>query len=151
MQNKRGQFYLIASIILLAIIIGIAGVSNYIEKKESIKINYVKDELESESEEVLEYKITNGDDVVEDFLDKYTSYAEEEGREFYFAFGEQGSIEGYKYSEDGREDLDIEVAEEKIKVSVHEELYEFDLNIGYNFYFVIFQELGGEKYVATNE
>ena len=54
MRQKRGQFYLIAALVIIAVIIGYAGISNYLEKKESIKLYNLGEELGIESENVLD-------------------------------------------------------------------------------------------------
>ena len=43
-----------------------------------------------------------------------------------------------------------ELTGNKIIVTIEEIEYTFKLKLGENFYFVIFQEIGGEQYVITN-
>ncbi len=45
LRNKRGQFYLIADIIIIAAIIGYAAVSKYLGKTESVKLYNLGEEL----------------------------------------------------------------------------------------------------------
>jgi len=59
MRQKRGQFYLIAALIIIAVIIGFAGISNYIQKKEVIKLYDLGEELGIESQNVLDFGTYN--------------------------------------------------------------------------------------------
>ena len=94
--NKKGQFYLLAAIIIIIVIVGFATVSNYLKKKGTVKLYDIKDELQIESGEVLEYgiseEITDINDLrilIDDFIVKYQEYAGE-GKSLYFIFGNAG-------------------------------------------------------------
>ena len=54
-MNKRGQFYLVAAIVIIAVIVGIAGISNYSKKSEDRELTDLKIELNSEIEKTFEY------------------------------------------------------------------------------------------------
>ena len=57
--NKQGQFYLIAAIIISALIIGVAGVSNYLLKESDFRLNELKEEIQTESSYVMDYALYN--------------------------------------------------------------------------------------------
>lgn len=54
-KNRRGQFYLIAAIVIISVIIGFTSVANYSKKKSSEKINDLRDEMQIETAKILEY------------------------------------------------------------------------------------------------
>lgn len=168
MKQKRGQFYLIAAMIVISLIIGFAVVSNYLEKKQTIKLYDLGEELGIESENVLdygtynEYNDTDMDELIRSFIENYVDYVQE-GIEIYFIFGNWEKITIVKYQEisyyglllDGGytstyiEEEVIENPEKDVVVTINGNTYEFRLKPGENFYFVISQEIGEEQYVVT--
>lgn len=102
--NKSGQFYLVAAIVIIVVIVGFAAVQNYTQKQSSIKLFDVKDELGIEGGKVLDYGTYNAESDAEkeqlilDFANNYSEYAGE-GRNLYFVFGNQEKIYVLKYEE----------------------------------------------------
>src|SRR3989344_1350642 len=174
-MQKKGQFYLIAAIVIIAIILGFAIVQNYVRKSD-VKIYNLKDELGFEGGKVLEYGTFSDDNKIEDFTTLYHKYSKEEGRNLYFAYGNtdtitiatfeeiilggisitlgEGSpkikIEGDAYkkktiSVGGETDIIIKIENEQTGKEVD---YQFNLKPGENFYFVILQNIGEETYIA---
>lgn len=200
MRNTKGQFYLLAAVVIVALIIGFAGVSNYLNKKNQTKIYDVKEELNIEGKDVLEYGILRGEDeieltvtvnnvigetifgsdaIIKHFITIYNLYLESVGEnlDIYYILGNGGDIKAYKIVdvESGSITLDLGVdspdlgvtlitksieeisggdvsrSDGRIQVVIDEIDYDFDLEEGENFYFIISQEVGGEKYVETNQ
>ena len=169
-KQKRGQFYLIAAFIIIAIILGFVVISNYAKSKTTIRLYNLKEDLQIESENVLEYGTYNEfdenqiRDLLEDFTETYSTYVGE-GIDIYFVFGnrEKITVAGYQevtstiYIEDSSMMLTKGeyVSEEfypvgnKVIVTMDGTEYEFKLKPGENFYFVISQEIGGEEHVVT--
>ena len=169
--DKSGQFYLIAAIILAAIIIGIAAISNYSRKATNVRIDDLKEELQIESSNVLDYgtyKESNQAQKYTLFSDFTQAYMDSESgnKDLYFIFGNENNItvKGYQRSPqkvtldsltitEGPGDfiggLNPALEQGKIKMSIGELEYEFEIKPGENFYFVIIQEIEGEKYVVT--
>jgi len=172
-MKKRGQFYLIAAIVIIAIIIGFATISNYYKEKSSVKIYDLKEELGIESGEVLDYGIMNEDinyeELIEHFTTLYDTFAGENS-EIYFIFGNNEKIFAYNYGDitSGTIDVDIggkpagleikrrikkdlkpTIGNNKVKVTINNDEREFELKPGENFYFVISQEIGEEQHIIT--
>jgi len=174
-RNKRGQFYLIAAIVIIAIIIGFAAIKNYTQRREIIKLYDLGEELGIESENVLDYGTYNGlnEDEMEvlltSFVQGYASYTSE-GKNLYFLFGNWKKInfiayqdlnttiyvdigEGVKLIEPG-EAYEFTPSEGKaiydVEVIIEDLTYDFALEYGENFYFIISQEIEGEQYVVTS-
>jgi len=154
-KNRRGQFYLIAALVIISVIIGYAGISNYLAKKESIKLYDLGEELGIESENVLDFGTYNEfnesemETLLREFVETYAAYIEE-GIEIYFIFGDADEITvvGYKELEEVPF-ISAEIIEKKVIVTINGIEYEFKLKKGENFYFVISQEIEGEQYVVT--
>ncbi len=173
--NKRGQFYLLAAIIIIVITIGFAAISNYSKKNTSTKIYDLGKELEIESMRILDYGTYSSLNEVqmvrllEGFIEAYSNYGEVE--KIYFIFGNTESITVIGYQELITEEIQVDVGRgvsplqitegsptsaqyfprgNKVKIIINDVEYEFKLNSGENFYFVIYQEIEGEEYVITN-
>jgi len=174
-MEKRGQFYLLAAVIIIALIIGFAAVSNYVIAAEDQTAYNLREELSIEAREVLEYGVLNRDNIDDysEFLEHFTTAFDQrsEGEEIYFIFGSDAGISAYKYEGENigsisfntgvgqsgisilqRAKQDIQAVKdgEKIVVTIEEDVYEFDLNPGDNFYFIIKTEQGGNKNVIRS-
>ena len=149
MRGKRGQFYLMAAIIIITVIVGFVTISNYSRKKTSVKIYDLGEELGIESQNVLDYGTYTGNDKLSDFLKQYSNYIDG-GIDVYVITGNEDNLQVYKYS-DGVEEQVTDFTEEggKVIITIEETDYQFDLTAGENFYFVILQKIEGEKYVVT--
>lgn len=171
-NQKRGQFYLIATIIIIAMIAGFAVVSNYAKKREVIKLYYSKQELEIESENVLDYGISNNlnenqmQELLENFIRDYVDYAGER-KNLYFIFGDN-EINVMTYQNSFEEEACIKVDDgncnsltaggevqtfvsgNEVTIKTEDSEYIFTLKEGENFYFVISKEIEDEKYVVTS-
>src|SRR3989344_4139149 len=73
-SDKNGQFYLLAAIVIIAIIIGFASVSNYIKNKSSVTVYNLRDELGIEGAQVLDFGTIKGDEVSVIISDTGTEY-----------------------------------------------------------------------------
>ena len=170
--GKKGQFYLITTIIIITIVASLITISNYSRERTNIKYDYLGEELKIESRNVLDYGIKNNENLkefLEDFTRTYSDYSNAENS--YFIFGNKNEITfaGYKRlssgtvfidAGSGNEALNLNAGEynsrnflnpaEDIKVTVDEIEYNFMLKSGENFYFIISKEIDGEKYTFTS-
>ena len=109
--EKSGQFYLIATIIIIAVIIGFVTISNYAQKQDAVKIYDLGEELNIEGENVLDYGIYNGLDkdetaeLLKDFIETYSEYLGED-IEMYLIIGDEESL--IVIGQEGLDDLEIE-------------------------------------------
>ena len=173
MKQKRGQFYLIAAFIIIAIILGFVVITNYAKNKSAIRLYNLKEDLQIESENILEYGTYNEYDegeikeLLTTFTETYSEYIGE-GIDIIFVFGNRETITvaGYQevtstvYIEDSSmiitkgeyssEEFDVSgITGNKVIVTIDGTEYEFKLKPGENFYFVISQEIGGEEHIVT--
>ncbi len=149
-KNKRGQFYLIAAIIVAGLVIGLVGVQNSSQRLESTKVFDVEEELSFESQKVIEYAIdTDGNNILEDFAKDYQKFVGSAINITYIT-GERGNVDVY-YFEDSIQKTMIEGAEEDFVIfTFKKNEYSVNIHKGLNFAFIISEELQQERYVATN-
>lgn len=177
-RGKKGQFYILAAIVIVTLIAGFAAVNNYAQKRSSTQLYDLGDELNIESSKVLDFGVSSNEQdletIIKDFTDQYDEYAGED-REIYFIFGDQSLVKLITYDDvilgnvkiagespifDTIEGKQIAVAEYtpkdcssgnvcKVIIKIGDDAYPFELKPGENFYFVISQELGDEQVVVT--
>ncbi len=156
--NKRGQFYLIAAVVIVGVIIGMASFTNYLVKSKDVRIYDLNKELKLESESVVNYGIIpnhNLDTTLENFTEQYGAYV---GADYnvYFVYGNKQGIKALKYELVPSGSINIagvtlpmtrgevtEVTEAQlgsgqvnVKLSDNKD-YNFNLKEGENFFFII--------------
>ena len=176
MGNKRGQYFLIAAIVIIVVVVSIITVSNYTQRKDVTRLYDLGQELGIESQNVIDYGTYNSQSPSEmntmmlNFISNYRSYIGTD-KNVYFAFGNKNNISviGYQQAAESESvcikidsgDCVPYVGGEKIQeftgagmskaaIVIGDVQYEFKLREGENFYFVIWQRNGGEKNVVTN-
>jgi len=148
-MNKRGQFYLVAGIIIISVIISLIAIANYIQKSQTVIVNDLKEELKIETQKVLEYDIGHAGETMREYGVDYSKHLGS-GIELYFIMGEDPNIRAYKYVNGVETPMDDPaVVDGKIIFTLNEIDYEFDLMSSENFYYLISQEIKGECFVAT--
>lgn len=189
-RNKRGQFFLIGAIIIIAVVASVITITNYTQKQDVTRLYDLGEELGIESQHVLDYGTyselneTELNNLMERFIVNYVEYIKED-KNIYFIFGNKNKINVVGYQDILAEDvivcLDvgehlqeegvIEKAQcvpyqtigetqafskedkgdiQKVTIQIGGDEYQFRLKYGENFYFVIWQEIGGEKHVVTS-
>ncbi len=148
-MNKRGQFYLVAGIIIITVIVSLIAMMNYVQKNPTIIVNDLKEELKIETQKVLDYDISNGQNRIEQYGKDYSNHLGS-GIELYFIKGVDPDINAYRYVNGFETPMDDpEIVDGKIIFTLNETDYEFDLMPSENFYYLISQEIKGELFVAT--
>ena len=170
--DKEGQFYLLTTVLIIAMIGGFILISNFSQKRSDIKFDYLGEELNIESEKVIDYGINNNRDIkalLENFTETYSIYSEAENSYFVFGNREIITLAGYKKLNSGSifinvgsgnqelilnkgvyNSIELINPQENIKVTVNEIGYDFSLKSGENFYFILSKELEGEIYIIRN-
>lgn len=172
-SNKRGQFYLITTIIIITIIASLVVVSNYSNQRSDVKINYIKEEIEIESEKVLDYALKNNKNIkesLENFTKTYSDYSNAEN--LYFLFGNENEITlaGYKKLSSGNifinagfgNEMNFSLNKEEYKstsflnpspsinITIEGIKYQFLIRSGENFYYIMHREINGDIYILSN-
>jgi len=149
-SDKRGQFYLLVSIILIALVISFAAISNYSKTKKSSRVYDLKAELSIEGGKILDYGAISGTYEWDGFTQNFSNYAGND-IEIVYIVGILGSEEVYKYNDLGeKETIDHALNSEIVSLTFEGNDYSFKLKPGQNFYFIISQHLDQEYYVTTN-
>lgn len=102
-MNKRGQFYLVAAIIIIGVVFGLFSTKSYIKTEGemgSVKIYDLSNELKEEGARVIDYGIYNKNKKIDDFVqDVATKYLGEKVQDITFIYGDKGSIQVKRYEE----------------------------------------------------
>lgn len=175
--NKSAQFYLLAAILLVAIIVGFVAVNNYSKNKNPVKVYDLGKELNVEGAKVLDWGTVQEQDlsnIFNNFYKNFSLYAGEGNRQITFILGDKEKICIYTSNTvpTGGESLGGSVIpitkdslsenckpgtckresigdnREKITCTLNSIEYEFELTPGENFYFIISQEINGEQHVV---
>ena len=151
-MKRRGQFYLVAGMVIISLIIGIIAMVNYTKKSQTTIINDLKEELKVETQKVLENEASQGGDPMNQYGLDYSSHLGSE-IELYFITGINPNLEANKYvngvSTSVTNDLTVDEDNNKIIFNLNGINHEFDLMPAENFYYLILQEIKGESFVAT--
>ena len=170
-RGKKGQFYLIAAIVIAIIVFGLVSVSNYakVEKKD-MTIYEAGDELKGETSKVVDYALVKNEDVsgmINNWTELYVLANEGEDVEnWVFVYGnktnstvlvfsktDSGSItlEGaggsFQIITRKTKKLETEFSQEEIIFRLNEQEYKFNLTADKEFLFLI----NKEGYVTNSE
>jgi hypothetical protein len=149
-RNKKAQFYLIATFIVVLLIVGLSLMSNYSSVKRYSAIENLKEELQIERGYVLDYGIYNEknmDIVLNNFTEDFAEYVDEDIT-LYFLYGEEANLTAVKYTGGNPEPVFFEHENGKATIIAGDEEYGFILNKGQNFYYIISRDINGEIYIA---
>ena len=97
-MEKRGQFYLIAAIIIIFVMIGFFVIGNYAQREEkNTKIYDLADELKLETGNVYDYgiyKSAMSSALIENWTDKYYAYSKLSGNieDWIFVYGNESGM-----------------------------------------------------------
>jgi hypothetical protein len=175
--DKKGQFYLIAAVVIIGLIIGFAAVSNTAKKSSYIKVYDLEKEMGIESDMVLEFGIYNQYDdndmslLLEHFSALYNEYSGDDVQ-MYFIIGDFEEINLYEYAQEIGGDItlsgigtgttltiqdtqlvktELEIVEgNKVVIKIGEIEKEFELKQGENFYYIITQNVGEDEIQVSN-
>lgn len=93
--DKKGQFYLLAAVVIITIILGFATVNNMLKRGGDVRLSDTGEELDFESAQVLEYGVVGyaGDtnELIEHFTTSYESYAGA-GKKIIFIIGDSSDL-----------------------------------------------------------
>jgi len=167
-MDKRGQFYLIAALIILTLATGFVIISNKASSVSNYQIQGLKEEIRLESSNIIDYAAYKnlGNSETESMLTNLSNYYinNSQNGNFYFIIGTQSSfvVRAYqRYAENVSIggiawDLGVlEVVHEKsdsgdsIDIKINGTSFSFKINRGENFHFVVSSLNKGQKYVIT--
>jgi len=175
MRGKRGQFYIIAAVIIAIIILSITGLTNYVTVKEEPASFYdLGTNFGQEGPVVVNYGVYNSlviSDVVKRFTDAYSDYMALTGEQEFnlvviYGNNRQATKTTYTRASTGEVETDlgtipvsnaitsvtepIPTGQSSIDVRIQEKDYNFKLKENENFLFVMTTSKGFENYVEEN-
>jgi len=123
--DKRGQFFLLAAVIIVAGIIALASVKTFVSDSNSEDAERVYDlskELGYESSKVIDFGIYNqtyGDALIEDWLDIYTNYTSQRDgvSEWLFVYGNASEVKMINFTAQSQGSVDLSFGDKKISAS----------------------------------
>ena len=153
-KNRKGQFYLIAAILIVVLIAASATIYNYSRKKSSATLYDLGEELGIEGQNIIDYGTaatldTDGiNTLLVNFFQDYANYAGKD-KNLYFLYGDSSAmyVKAYEELDDVSGEYPPNVDGGKVSITVDSFVYQFDLEAGHNFYFVVSQEIEEEKHV----
>ena len=179
MKNKRAQFYIIAALLIVLAVSGLASISTYAIVKQDPKIiSSLSSDLKSEGARIVDYGIYNSQDIsslLNDFTNKeFAPYFLEKVKNsnVLFVYGNQTNLYGTRYNLTDKgtisatiggesewymtgpsiENININLypGQDFLKVNLLNKTFQFELRENEMFYFIIAQEKEGEIYVERN-
>jgi len=179
MKNKRGQFYILAAIILIFIVISLSGVFSYAATTPEPKtIDNLASDLEKETPRIVDYGIYKKEDL-NTLLESFTTsefapyfLQKTETANIVFVYGNKNELNSVQYKEEVTgtvtanigtgvsweivgnyaeiTDLTVNPTDTYVEVEILGQTYRFDLRDNEMFYFLIVHEKEDERYVRRN-
>jgi len=179
-MNKRGQFYLIAAILILIVVAGMIGVKTYVTTTPQPRgIQNIGTELKEESFHVVDYGIyneVNTIDLLNNFTENYSYYflKKTNNANIIFVYGNSSELYAVQYYNASTGSITANIGPgsitswytegqfvnrtkvtynpltKKVQVVMFNKPYEFNIKENEMFYFVIVQEKEGEVYVEKS-
>jgi len=104
-MKKKGQFYLIAAIVIAIVMFSTFSLTNRSSKKEYSIVYDLSDELDLEGNFIEEYGIMNKEDLNEifgNFLNNYSEYIQDPTLDIYFIYGSMNDSGDLVYNQISR-------------------------------------------------
>jgi len=172
--KKRGQFYLIAAVLLIVIVFGLISVGNYTSSSD-IDLSHLVEDLNSESGQVVSYGTywnQDTNELLEDWVANYTTYTQSQGEQgdWIFVYGNASGLNAVTFTEEessisinvggstnsvniqgsGKQKSTINPSGNRdVSIELLGNSYNFDLKEGENFFFILSREEEGERVVLT--
>jgi|SRR3989344_1118699 len=173
-MQKRGQFFLIAAIVIIIILLGLAAVYNSVRtNQEDLRVYDLSEEINYESSQVIQRGIFNSLDEtelaqnVEDLSNTYAKANPESDIIVVYGSGSQVNLLIYNSTQTGEIGIDTgnsgasqaiytrkviilnsEIESGNLTINIGNIPYTFDLRPGQNFYIVLRKDKEDERVIA---
>ena len=178
-MNKRGQFFIIAAIIIILAISGIVTVTTYAIVQPTPKGFFsLSSDLEKEGSKIVDYGIYNEKNLTE-ILEGFTSekfgpyfLQRTDNANVIFVYGNKSDLFAVQYKPEitgtvsatvsreiqwqilgtytDRTEINVQSGDKIVNVTLFDKVYQFELRDNEMFYFLIIKEEEGERYVVSN-
>jgi len=177
--NKKGQFYLVAAILILLSVAGLTTVTTYaVTKSEPRQMKDFSAELKEEGPRIIDYGIVQNENLTNIF-ENFTEYEyapyflkKTQNASIVFLYGNESDFYVSQYNPEytgtisatigggstnwnqvntysNRTKVTVALGD-LLNVTVLNNEYNFDIKTNEMFYFVIVQEAGNERYIEKN-
>jgi len=155
-MQKRGQFYLLTSIIIIGIILSVITLSNVLKKDDVTTLESFAEELDIEAQHVLDYTSLNPQIDQElfmiDFIEDYVNHSNINNLYFIFGTQEKIIVAANHKKEAGRiivNDEEFEILQNtftnqsydgpltEMNININGILHIYPIEAGENFYFIM--------------
>jgi len=161
-MNKKGQFYLVAAVIIIFVLIGAYAYTNYAKSKQNYsKLYNLGDELGVETGYVYDYGVYNKEDtqqLVEQWAGVYYNYSQNIVENWIFVYGNKDNVTALYFTKEDVGEICVSISGKScikmtktvqgekgtardvnapVNVNIAGYDYTFDLKEGENFFFVI--------------
>ena len=180
LKNKKGQFYLIAAIIIVMILAGIASIKTYaVTRPEPRKIKDISFELNEETTRIIDYGIYSQKELpvlLNSFDEEFSEYFLEktERTNIVFIYGNKSALYSVQYNDEYTGSVVASIggasptwstseqivsryligvdqySDGVLSVNILDRDFDFIIGDGEVFYFLITQEDDGEIFVEKN-
>ncbi|PIN89572.1 hypothetical protein COU60_03100 [Candidatus Pacearchaeota archaeon CG10_big_fil_rev_8_21_14_0_10_34_76] len=172
-MNKRGQFFLIAALVIVGVLIGLSVVVNEVIVKEDKEYFYdISSEVGYETKRVMDFgEYRDGfesKELTSRFLFDYVNYIGQDP--VIFIYGNSTDVSAFVFQEqdvgsiglntgeekiipiqkrkDGGKEANVLVKNGKVSIEIDSVNHEFEMNEGNNLFYIIMREENDEKLVA---
>ncbi len=172
---KKGQFYLIAAIIIITVIVGVATITNYATtRRKPVRFYDLSEEINEEAYRTSGYMLVKEEDVMQDFSEKAAQYVQEDVDDFIIVSGNENNVSVTSYTKEDQGEITIRKGDQQFTVSSRRdfisssksldssagsgkgnievglvgESYSFNLQQGQNFLFVLVKRTEQETHVS---
>jgi len=171
-KNRRGQFYLVAAIVIISVSVGFIVISNSVSSSQTPNILYQRDEMKIESANVITNALNNQLSGIQltnnlaDYSQRYIHLSRDEN--FYFAFGNSTNMTFMAYQAYfsnvtlynqidytnlvgvGNTYITNFAPGNNVTININGASYIFPISPGENFNFVLTSYAGGQNYTAIS-
>jgi hypothetical protein len=167
-MKKRGQFYIIAAIIIIGIIASLAAIYNTARTtKEDTTVYDLSEEINFEGSQILDSAVTNGvEPQIQSRLEELMNYYNNSNKniDFLFIYGTESDLTFYFYNNTGIGIVEVEFGGFPVDLSMAQSIPRIDDQVTINtgtesiidlkpgkFFFVVLKkEKEGERFVALS-
>lgn len=153
--GKKGQFYIIATIVIIALAVGILAITNYSKKNDNSRVEELEKQLDIESKKFIEYSAKAGSYNWDAFTKNFSDYAGKDVRIYYFIKNDTQPCNGrgFYYNETGdkiNKPTTMCPGSSNLIAGLNNIKYTFNLHTGENFNYIIYQESNEEVYTISS-
>ena len=152
MLNKRGQAFLISAVLLISILVAFLTIMNYSKKTTFSKLDYLSEQIQIESEKVMDYDLAQDKNRLEYFEINISNNLDKDTRIYFITKNSTNEWNLHNYTGGFINNFDlINLENENVTATIDNSNYTFPyFTKGKPFYYIMIKEYKGEKYVYTN-